>query len=298
MRTRFRRIISLLLAVLVLPCSVEAQDAVTSTTDELQPIFSDDFIKDTRGDYTISGEVSWKAGHLTLPGDTSIGRAIHAGAWVRVDLSLDLPQPTAEHPESELQLWFDLNEATDCFVRLRRTLTDQGSSVSVALFDTGEKDGKPVSVLIREAALASAAIERLIIEYRYGLAQVKADNVDVMTAYIQNGNAEVADFTVRAGSATRLKLNHVSTAAVRPAAPLTAEQRHQLDTANAADTRMTELYRRSEYSEAATIGEEVVEIRTSVLGPDQTIPTPPRASMVSPGCMTHRRATRLLSRST
>ena len=275
----------LLLVAFVSPYSTAAQDVATPSAYELQPIFSDDCSKDTRADYKITGDVTWEAGRLTLQPNASIGRAIKAGAWAKVELMLDLPELTAAHPESELQLWFDLHEATACFVRLRRTLTEQGQTMSVALFDTGVEDGQAVNMLVREVTLMSVATGRLAIEYRFGKVQVGRDNLCILKAYIPNGNAAVAGFRVN-GAGKRLSLTRMS-ATVLPALPelpaplnvltrteTTAVERQQMAKADAADARFMTLYGQRRFVEAASIGEEVLQIRKAALGdehPDTAI---------------------------
>ncbi len=268
MCTRFWRIIALLLALLVAQCSVDAQDATTSTADELQPVFNDDFSKDTRGDYTIAGDVIWEAGHLTLQPDASFRRSFKAGARVRVEMTLDWPELTKEQPESALLVWFGLQGTTGCFVLVYRELTEHGPTASVSLSVTGEEGGKLVPVLVREVLLDKAEVRQLAVEYRHGLVNVWMDEVDVITAHIPKRNAEVLELAAQVGPGMRLKFDHVSTTAVRPAAPMTAEHQQQLDAAKAANTRLIELYQKGGYSEAAIMGAEIVEIRTSILGPD------------------------------
>ena len=106
----------------------------------LQSVFSDNFLKDTRADYTITGDVSWEAGKLTLAEGASIERAINGGSWAKVELSLQFPELGHNRSGDEFQVWFALNGATqggvqysDWFVRLR---IDAVGSRSLEIIDT------------------------------------------------------------------------------------------------------------------------------------------------------------------
>jgi len=266
---QIRWVFSLLLVVFVSPHSAAAQESATPAADELQPVFSDDFSSDTRGDYTIGGDVLWEAGRLTLQPDASLGRTITAGARVRVDLTLEQPELTAENPQSELQVWFDLNEATDCFVRLRRSLTDQGVQATVALFDTGEQDGRPVTILVREVTIDNADTRRLSVEYRHGQVQMYADKAVVFMAYIQNGGAPVACVRVSGAGAELSNIGLLVTGSPG-LANLTVEQQKQLKLAGVANARTFELYGQGNFSEAARVGEEVLQLLRTVFGDEHS----------------------------
>jgi hypothetical protein len=84
----------------------------------LQPVFDDSFATDTRADYTISGDVAWSPGRLTLAEGASIERSINGGARARIQLWLEFPPLTDSQPESELRVWFILDGATNCYVRV------------------------------------------------------------------------------------------------------------------------------------------------------------------------------------
>lgn len=166
----------------------------------LQPVFSDDFSKDKRADYTIKGNVSWEPGRLTLAEGASIEQAINGGPWAKVELDLEHVPLTSEQPTSELRVWFMLDGATNCYVRLRRQLEDGTTVGSVALVDTGEKDGKPVEQVVRMVIVDDAASGTVSVEYRSGLVRIAAQDDQLFAAYIENRSATVSSVTLQSVS--------------------------------------------------------------------------------------------------
>ncbi len=175
----------------------------TAGEPKLQPVFSDDFQTDTRGDYEITGDVTWESGTLSLGKGASIRREINGGAWARVELDFAGDGWGFGDEKQELQIRFQLDGTTDCYVRLRMSPDEkEGQSGSVALLDIGEQDGKLVAQVVREMPLAKGALGRLTAEYRYGLVTVTENQSVLLSAHIKNGAAAVAGSKLQTGVGT------------------------------------------------------------------------------------------------
>jgi hypothetical protein len=178
-------------------------------------VFSDDFSEDTRGDYVIEGEVAWEPGKLNMPEGASIGRTINGGPWAEIRLQVEPVELTTAQSVSKLLVRFNLDGATDCHVRLRRELQDGRGVASVALVDTGERDGKPIEQLVRQAALGNVAPDSLSLEYRHGLIRVMFPGGQSFSANIENGSATVASVSCEANG-SRVRLLSFAVTATRP----------------------------------------------------------------------------------
>ena len=115
---------SLLVACLIYVGLTQADEpeATGGQPPHLNTVFSDDFSKDNRGDYSISGDVKWEEGKLSLMDGASIKREIHGGAWARVDLQF-APSELRAADTVELRVWFIFGEGT-CFVRIQNVRSD------------------------------------------------------------------------------------------------------------------------------------------------------------------------------
>jgi CHAT domain-containing protein/Tfp pilus assembly protein PilF len=145
-------------------------------------------------------------------------------------------------------------------------LSANGASTTVALVDTGEQDGKAVEQDVRETDLDGIDLKRLSIEYRHGLAQVSADAVPVLNAWISNGRATIAGTMTRASMGTLSLKRFAASALQSEARVLTKLETQQVAEAEAANREMISLYGKGKVSEAAERGERALEIRKSVLG--------------------------------
>jgi CHAT domain-containing protein/tetratricopeptide (TPR) repeat protein len=263
---RRRSIPAFCIAILCIVLPLRAQESRPDAAGQLQPVFNDDFMTDTRDDYQIAGDVSWNKGQLTLAEGASITREINGGAWAKVALSLEPNNRVANQQPTELRVWFIMDGATSCFVRLQSHAPDEeGRTGSVALIDTAVKDGMLIEQIVREQPLTKNSVHSLTLEYRHGLVRVTGDDQPLLIAHIQNGAAMVDSCRIDAFSGNR-GLRNVAVFRTQRPADLTAEQQEQLAKAAAANQELFSLYRHSKFSEAADVGERVLEINKSVLG--------------------------------
>lgn len=251
----------------------QAQSETDNVLPRLQPVFNDNFSKDTRPDYKVIGDVSWQQGTLTLAAGTSIERAINGGPWTQVNLQLSPLELTQERPQSEVRLWFLLDEVTNCYVRLRRRLRGGKIVSSIALVDMGEKDGKPIGQVVREVVAGEIDSGDIRIEYRHGLVRVGLTGKNVFASHIKNGSATVRALVFRSQT-TDSRVTSLAAATWRPERKnhthaekdYTNAEKQQLAQADEDDRELFRLHQQRKYADAAKIGKRVLAIRKSVLG--------------------------------
>ncbi len=263
------RTIPPLLAVIALTALVGAAQEPQSLTapidSALQTSFEDDFLQDTRADYTIRGEVAWRPGRLTISEGASIEWPINGGERAKVELRLAEAWPPSTDKPAEVRLWFLLNGATNCYVRLKRGASDDaGQTATIALVDTGEKDGQPIEQVVRERPL-SEMLNRLTIEYRRGLVTLGDGDAAVFMAHISNERANVVGCRLEA-TASSSNLTEIEVGANNQPTTLSESQQRVLAEASDANRKMNSLKEEKKFKEAALIGEHVLSMRKSVLG--------------------------------
>jgi tetratricopeptide (TPR) repeat protein len=263
MRANMRSVITVY-CVLLATVLCHSASAQQNEPPKLEPVFSDDFSKDSRADYKVTGDVSWEPGKL---------RIINGGAWTTVRLQLEPVKLTDQRPRSGLRVWFGMEEATDCCVRLSRELRDDHVVGSVALIDTGEKDGKPIEQVVREVAVAGdAELGDIGIEYRRGVVTVAISRVAVFAAYVENGPATVRAVAMNSLD-TALHLHSFGAAANKPQTKqntakrrYTDDEKQRLAIADGQYGKAARLYREGKYAEAIKAMERSLEIEKTVLG--------------------------------
>ncbi|MEZ6120516.1 MAG: tetratricopeptide repeat protein [Pirellulaceae bacterium] len=248
---------------------LQSQDASPADTEsvnvqapELKPVFSDDFSKDSRGDYDIMGDVNWEKGKLTL-GEGAIVRRIDGGAWAKVSLKLGELELAADGKPAELLIGFVLDGATNCAVRIRRHAPSaDGVCGTVSLFDTANANGQLAAELVRELPINKDIPSSLDVEYRHGLVQVTSEERHLFATSIQHNVAQVVVYS----SEAMHELTEMSISTIDPPAELTAEQNEELDEANSAVQEYMALDQEGNYSAAIPIAERVLDIKKRVLG--------------------------------
>jgi tetratricopeptide (TPR) repeat protein len=258
MRTNSARTLSLFI-VTVLCHTASAQQLL------LQPVFSDDFSEDTRGDYEPQGDILWEAGKLTLSDGASLERTFKGGPWTRMEVEFESGNGTANAESAEVRLWLRLAGAPDCIVCLDQQdkQTERGFD-KVALKRASDGSGDAVPRLIRESNL-EADVQRLTIDYRHGVARIGSGDSVVLSAYFEDGATAITGLRIEAlGSPTRM--NALSIMAAPPPPKLTASQKAALEKASALNARMMEFFRSGNFSEAVETAEDVLEITEATVG--------------------------------
>ncbi len=266
---RFTLILMLLVSTAVCGTNLladEPQGADTLGVTQLKPAFSDDFSTDTRGDYEIEGDVNWEPGKLTLQPDALITRKVDGGAWAKVELAFTPPETPAENqPPAVLDVWFVLDGATPCFLRIMIPNDPKDDdSATLSLLDTMDRDGKRVAILIRETRLAVKDLDSLTIEYRHGLVRASTANKLLLAGYIQNGAANVTASLIV--SLSSQAITHFNSLCNEPFPQLSPDQQLRLAEAVTQNQAIVVHYQQGRFSEAAKLGEQVLEIRKVVLG--------------------------------
>ena len=141
---------------------------------KLRPFFADDFQHDTRADYSSKGDLSWAPGELTLEKGAGLQRAVRSGDRIRLELELKWPKVTKDRPNAELQVWFRLEGATPCSVRLRQALQGARQVDTAAIVDGFQQNGRVIESVAREVQLPEGTIEQVDIEYWHGLIDVSS----------------------------------------------------------------------------------------------------------------------------
>lgn len=246
--------------ILVSFCSLAA-----AQEPKLDPVFNDDFSKDTRADYTVKGDVEWKAGRINLSPNASLNRKVGQSQWARVRLNLACPKLSEQNPVSEVRVWFILEGPINCYIRLRRELKAGRISGSAALVATREVEGKPLLQELLRQSDWEPTDTSLTVEYRSGLVSVNS-SAPVLLAYIWAGNAGVVGLTISSmngrHSVSELNVSHLPGREQE----LNETQKRLLAEADMKAEKLRKLFAQAKYSEAATLGEEVCKTQAALLG--------------------------------
>ena len=202
------------------------------------------------------------------PRGASIERRINGGSWATVNLRLEPKTLTEDETQSEIRVWFMLEGATPFYVRLRSALENGEPVQSIALVDTGEKDGIPIEQLVREMVVDNAELSNVQVEYRKGLIAVSISGRKSLRSYIDNDTATVRSVVIAGTQANpSLRLSSAS-AFTREPKQITDAERQQLARAVTDDQKLLRLYRQGRFEDAARLGERVLNVRKQVLGED------------------------------
>lgn len=126
---------------------------------------------------------------------------MNGGPWAKVELDFADGSWGSGDENLELRIWFLLDGATDCYVRLRKNSeSNDGQAGSVELVDTGVENGQPIEQVVRERSLSKKNLNCLTVEYRYGLVMVNVEQSVLLRAIIPNGSATVTRSTVSASN--------------------------------------------------------------------------------------------------
>ena len=262
----------LLALVLALPCWSQEPDSSRCSSDvsapKLELKFEDEFAADTRSDYKISsveGAVGWEKGKLVLAEGAILQRNLDVGPWVKIELDLEWPEPAGDSSVNELQIWFILDGATNCFVHCRREITNGNAIVRLALVDTQEKDGKSLEQIVRKEEVPGSAPESIAIQYRHGMVTVTVREHELLRAYINNRAAECE--TIRlTGNGGDIALARISVyGEIASSIALTLLQQEELAKAEQANVSLIRLYQAGEFESATQIGKQVLAIRDRIL---------------------------------
>jgi CHAT domain-containing protein/Flp pilus assembly protein TadD len=233
---------------------------------KLQPIFSDDFKKNSLDQYQVKGELNWKAGKLELSPGASISRSFEVGSRFEITAWLEFPELQQDDEESHTMMLIDLVGASDCFVEWRQKRTDGKTTAKVSILDIVPKDGKSSIKIVRTVHV----LERLksgswFVEYSHGVVHVRQQKKTVLAGFIDNGTAVgggVRWFQWRSnGSLSQLHVKGTK----RPV-PLSESDEQEVSDAKKLGSKFNELYRRGKFMEALPVGESILVIRKKVLG--------------------------------
>ena len=260
----YKHLVVVLALVLLYGGFIQSQEPQATDVDSarLRELWRDDFSREHREEYTTKGDVSWDQGNLRLGDGASISRDVKGGAWTRVDLTL-LPSALKPGETAELRVWFLLDEAKPCFVRLA-SVAENPDSRSIALVTSGKTDGTQLDRTVREVPIQEEP-ETLSIQYRSGLVSVSADGEDRLAAYVDNSVAPVKEIRIVAAR-SETAFSALTFRGVLPRKELTAQEESLLQQARQADAEMALNYQRHQYAEAFKFCEKVLEIRRQVLG--------------------------------
>ena len=228
--------------------------------------FTDDFQQDSRGHYSVEGDVVWRDGQLELAQGASISRRLTSGPRTAVHLKLAPMRRNSQQPSSELRVWFRLADASPCFIRVLRTFNEGRRTLSIAMFDAVERDGENADVLIRELELRNTECPDISVEYRYGLCLVTVEGDQVFAGYITKWDAAVEGIMIDSID-TGVRLGSISVHVVPPLLlGLTTDKKRQLSDADAETIKFHQHIRQKKYAEAIRIGEQLASRRRELLG--------------------------------
>ncbi|MEM0927160.1 MAG: tetratricopeptide repeat-containing protein, partial [Planctomycetota bacterium] len=236
----------------------------SSESPTLQPLFHDGFREDTRSNYTIEGNASWKPSKLTLAEGGSIARLVEGSYWFTTELDFGGNDWTRSTTGAELRVRFSFDGASDCLVRLQSNPRADAKD-SLAIIDTAGAHGQIIEEVVREVSLPQDVGQRIEIEYRLGLITIRQDQSPLLTAYIDNSAATLRAARVESVAGTMsFRLWKVSS--LPAAAPFTEEQQRRIAAAKLATGQLAAYQRKGQFAEAAKLGEQALAIRKEVLG--------------------------------
>ncbi len=258
----------LFLLLLVSSECVVAQEAKQTEEQppKLKSLFADDFQKDTRADYEVEGDVSWKKGRLRLAPDSSLTRKLKGGSWVEVKLDLKFSklEQNGDQPIFLLELQFE--GATSCLVAWIRTRKADTTTANVRIFDTDQKDGKTQFLLVRQREVAADLPSGVwTVSYCNGLLRVHSPQRALLDGFIENGSATVRSFRLRALGKTS-QTGKIELASADPARALSEEDSKELATALQLSQTVVQLWQQGKSVEAIEPAQQALRIRSRILG--------------------------------
>ena len=241
---------------------------------KLETVFNDDFSTDSRSDYETEGDIEWKQGLLTLQQGSAIERLVPGSPWVKFAIGMDVSESEGDQVNSELRLWFQLPESTDCYLRLQKKFGGTQPSWSIALVDTGEIEGEAIEQVVRELEFQNAWPGILKVQYRHGLVIASGSTGILFAAFVPNGDTKIRSIKIESENGVG-HLNHYMVEAFKSKSQsFTEEQQKRLLEAEQATEMLAQLYQQGKYADAAKVGEKILELRKSVLDlehPDYTV---------------------------
>ena len=238
-------------------------------------VWLDDFAVDSQKQYTVTDDVQWAAGRLTLSPGATIGRTIKVGSAWEARLDLAFPPASPDGKPSISRFEFTLAGAASTYALVWKTEQQDGQPRTRLQFvaitpkpagQAGSIAGENVKVL-READWPHDPSGRWSLSWTSGLLQVQHGEQPVFVGYVESDTAFEA-WTLRSSvvslAVTQLEL--LGTARRVLSAAGTA----QLKQADQDNQTVERLYQQGKFAEATKFAERVVEIRRAVLGEDHS----------------------------
>lgn len=264
-RSEWTIVVALLLSLLS-GTHVTGADAKEQSGSKLHPVFSDDFSENSLSDYEVKGEPAWEEGLVKLPQGVSLSRPVQLDARVVVTAELQFPKLTKDGEQSLTMLGIELDGATPCHVAWQQTLKDGKTSSRLFILDTVPKNGKATLQVVRSVALDGPLVSSAwSIDYRHGLLRIGRPDETVLIGYISNGAAMVGRIGWLASRAG-VRLRSLAVDGLGRPHPLTESQLTAVANAAKARVQLVQLYEQGKFTDAAQLGQTILEIRRKALG--------------------------------
>lgn len=271
-----RMVTRLLLAFSCLSLSLTAQGQEPppySKPPKLEHLFTDDFERDSRANYEISGKkdaVKWEKGTLTIGDGASLQRKLDGGPWVEMELDLEFPKLTEDGQTSDLKVWLDLERATDSFVWFRQKRQNGKTRSAIFFVDSNGRwnkhsKQKPIAqpILLPEKLRSG----KWTIGYRFDLWSLNGPQLTQPSfAHVRNNGAEVNSVVViTSGNSASLHGVYIDVLK-RDSSLLTPVTLARIKKTDIDNIRVKQLTDAGKYDLALAPAEYAAELREKLLG--------------------------------
>ena len=238
--------------------------------------FSDDFQKDTRSEYQITGKIEWEPGKLVLGEGAVIRKPIKAGAVG--ELTLDIKWPELEDgQEARLRIVFEVEEGKQMVVELSGEEHLGQTQTTIRIISTSPPSslarlfgGKAKESVAREfhdvGKLISAPLR---VQLRHGLVRLWRNEQLAAIGYLEVAGTVAAFRCQSVGTAVRCSSVCLVAESARP--EFTPQEIADLQELKSLKTQMARLYNVGEMDEAVRVAMKALVIRKRVFGENHRV---------------------------
>ncbi|MGA2259164.1 MAG: tetratricopeptide repeat protein, partial [Thermoguttaceae bacterium] len=266
-----------------------AKKPENTAEQEDRVVFRDEFQRDSRDQYKITGPVEWEKGKLTLAAGASLEKKISTVP------KLDIAFQT---------VWPPLEKEGDTS-RLEITVWNAGSNSIVAVFERCRKEGRnaaelaivqrtanprpgqglraePEDTMVRRFSTASDFSSGMIrIHFVFGLLSVTADGEELATGFVRVSGQENQSMVLHSAR-LGCRVVQIAIEGDRPRR-LTENEKRSAELALRTSQEANWFYARGNYPRAELLARQAVEIKKKVLGenhPDYAVSLGDLAAML------------------
>jgi CHAT domain-containing protein/tetratricopeptide (TPR) repeat protein len=228
-------------------------------TPKLKLVFSDDFKTDSRQNYQVHADVTWKPGRLQLAQDSSFSKKVNT-AWAKV--GVELRELAAN--SSVLSARFQMEKKTSFAVEWARFEKDGKPQQRVIVWGTVDINGRRGMKRIASREVLGRVNPAWEIHYRFGVISVFNNGEKILGGYLVNHEDEIKQIELKQKSG-RSEIVQFSLSAL-PTPKLTEDQAKELAVARQFETNAGRAYQSRDPQTALKEFAKALRIRRQIFG--------------------------------